>query len=125
MNSEQSYAGKGSSATSNPETAQKQGKTTKPADNWANATSATVNFVGENTIRLNNEFGSLMKDPIALNYVRQDLRAWFMAYIPVWESSYTPSTLENSVHHFEAIDQFLCELIEAGINRHIGGQDNV
>lgn len=125
MNTEQSYTGKGGSANTSRQTAKKGAKTTNPADNWAGAASTTVNFVGENTIRVDNEFGYFMKDPVALNSIRQDLRAWFMAYLPVRESGYVNSSLEESTHHYEALDQFLSELIEAGINRHIGGQGNV
>lgn len=86
--------------------------------------SATVKFIDKDTIRVDNGFGSFMKDPIIVNWIRQDIRAWFMAYLQTAPNTYVSSGTENSTQYFEVLDQFLSELVEAGINRQKGGEGN-
>lgn len=67
------------------------------------------------TLRLASNFGILMRSPWLVNTLRQDLRTWFMAYVPTWEDSYSPITLEESAEHYQMLDDFLSALISEQI----------
>lgn len=77
---------------------------------------------GSHTVTDFNEFGAMMTNPKAMNELRQDLRAWFMAYIPGWETSFSQNNLEESIRHYEALDNFLGMLIQEGISQLKGGE---
>lgn len=84
----------------------------------ANNSKPGISFVGENTVLINSNFGDSMTNPSAMNQLRQDLRAWFMAYLPNWEHSPSnPNSLEESIEHYELIDEFISGLIAKGIQK--------
>ncbi|GAB3949516.1 hypothetical protein GCM10028805_25880 [Spirosoma harenae] len=116
MTTEQSYAGRGNNANPNPRTAKTTAKSFSPADN--RYAPICFNEQDPSIISFRCEFGDLMQDPKAINRIRQDIRAWFTAYLPSWEQSTTnPNTCEESAQNFNALDNFLGFVIDAGIDR--------
>ena len=132
MSTDQKYDGKENHAnncdltgTPSPQSAENsQNPPASPDDRPHTSPSSGVTFLNENTIRVCDQFGDSLASPLAINQLRQELRAWFMAYIPVWESSFATGSLEESIYHYQTFDQFLSSLIEAGINRQKGETDH-
>ena len=126
MLTKQNYSAQPDNTTSSPQSAKNgQNPPSSPDDRpLAIQASSGVTFLDENTIRVDDQFGDSLASPLAINQLRQELRAWFMAYIPVWESSFATGSLEESIYHYQTLDQFLSSLIEAGINRQKGGQEH-
>lgn len=75
-------------------------------------------------IQVPDHFGDAMLDPETMNKLRRDLRSWFMAYVPVWEESYSPNNLEASTASYEMLDEFLSGLVSEGIKQ-LEGRNNV
>ena len=126
MTTGQMYGDQHNNAPENPQSAKKGPNPPSSPDDRPQATSPTsgVTFLDENTIRVDDQFGDSLASPLAINQLRQELRAWFMAYIPVWEASFATGPLEESIYHYQTFDQFLSSLIEAGINRQKGGTEH-
>ncbi|MVM36236.1 hypothetical protein GO755_39870 [Spirosoma sp. HMF4905] len=116
MSTGQKYSGKGDSTTQSTQTAQNEAKlaaTTKKRSK----SGITFDKEDNETVTIPMAFGGRMQDPVQINRLRQDIRAWFTAYIPVWESSFNPNDLEKSIEHFEVLDEFLSALVEEGITQ--------
>lgn len=56
---------------------------------------------------LTSEWGN----PATINNIRQDLRAWFMTCLPVWDNVYTTNSMADSVENYNVLDSFLSELL--------------
>lgn len=118
MTTGQNYVGKESHATSveqtvntGSQTAQQEFLTPEKSLTFGNpATTA-----GKHTITVLSAFGGILRDPQQINLIRQDLRSWFMAYVPTWENSYSECTLTESINNYELLDHFLSSLIHEGV----------
>ena len=125
MTTAQMYGDQDDNTPENPQSAENgPNSPSSPDDRPHTSPTSGVTFLDEKTIRVEDEFGDSLPNPVAINQLRQELRAWFMAYIPVWEASFATGSLDESIYHYQTLDQFLSSLIEAGINRQKGGQEH-
>lgn len=114
MNTEQNYGGKGDSAN-HPTPAAQNAAQSHPSS-YGRRDSDVV-FTSGNTISINSEFGANLIDPFFVSNLRQDVRAWFVAYIPVIDASLSHNDLDASVHNYDMLDDFFSTLIEEGMKR--------
>ena len=126
MSTDQRYDGKENHANNcdltgipNPQSAENSPNSTSSPDDRPSISFSGVTFLNSQTIRVGDEFGDALTNPIAINRLQQDMRAWFMAYLPHWESSFAQSDLEQSIFHYQTLDRFLSSLVEAGIERQL------
>lgn len=83
-----------------------------------------VKFLTTDTIKIDGALGDMISNPIAMNLIRQDLRAWYLAYAPNWAESFSPNNLQQSTMHYELLDDFISGLIGEGILRMKGEKSN-
>lgn len=131
MTTEQSYGGKESPAILSEGMAKNEESVTSELDNRQNIPLKSLVFgdpsttTGKHTITVFSAFGSILRNPVEVNRLRQDIRSWFTAYVPQWEDGNSECSLTESLNNYALLDHFLSALINEGIHQiQKGGQNN-